>query len=553
MKVEYQGKKYKLKKIKQKAGVILGEGGFGCVVSPPLKCQSPFFKAPFSIDKDYVSKIVEYDEDDEDILNELKFGRQLSKIDPRQRYFSPIINGCLLEEQKHQDIEYLSESNVKKDFFTSTSLTGTSDDSESDNKCKIYLTEDYLNLISKNSGIDFGNAMKSNNPSYIKYFKQNYKAIMHHFCDAVMMLHRINILHRDLKPANIMILLKPERNKATLNIIDFGLSEELKGKYTLPQMRYLVGAGTHYYTPLEIFILDIMIKEIRKNKNIVPSNFKSVVLTKVSEKYNKYRNYYLEDFYFAKDGFVYDSNKLNRTINRKYKPRYANKSDRYKVFYHLLKDINNNVLVQNFTGHMGHIFKWDVFSLGLIFAEMIVKCNIEDAQAFDLVNKMVNCKYWERYDIKECLNHPFFGRRMQSRTKKMTTKHHVKNMIKSKRNIRYHKPETHKFIAHQIENKLHTMKATDTPTPLSTTPHTTIKASDTLIPHKETHTSKNLHKEIPKEPHKEIPKDIPKEIPKEDDKSNKSSKSKYGSSSMVSRRTQKVKVDDSDFEITKLD
>lgn len=532
MKVEYQGKKYRLKK--QKAGVILGEGGFGCVVTPPLKCQSPFFKAPFSVDKDYVSKIVEYDEDDEDILNELKFGRQLSKIDPRQRYFSPIINGCLLEEQKHPDIEYLSESNEKKSISSSLiNTSGSEDDNES--KCKIYLTDDYLNLISKNSGIDFGNALKSNNPHYIKYFRQNYKAIMHHFCDAVMMLHRIDILHRDLKPANIMIHLKPERNKATLNIIDFGLSEELKGKYTLPQMRYLVGAGTHYYTPLEIFTLDIMIKELRKNKNIVPSNFKSIVLTKVSEKYNKYRNYYLEDFYFAKDGFVYDSNKLNRTINRKYKPRYANKSDRYKVFYHLLKDINNNVLVPNFTGHMGHIFKWDVFALGLIFAEIIVKCNIEDNLAFDLVNKMVNCKYWERYDIKECLSHPFFNKRVISRSKHMTFKRNeeIRNMIKSKKNMNRHLKDVHAKESHIREKE------------------------------KEKETDKEVNKQTMI---KEKEKEKDKEIDKEKDmgmSSNKTimNKTKYESSSSVSRKTQKNmkkhsesdSYSGSDMVITKLD
>ena len=446
MKVEFRGKKYNLKKQKQQGGKILGEGGFGCVVSPPLKCQSPFFKVPYSIDEGYVSKIVEYDEDDEDILNELKIGLKLNKVDSRQRYFSPVITGCFLEEQSHPDISYLNSSNQKmKSFYSSLS-----DTSKSDNKCKIYLSDEYLNLISKNSGIDFYKALRHKNPEYMKYFQNNYKAIMHHFCDALMILHRMDILHRDLKPWNIMIFLKPERNKATLNIIDFGLSEVLKGQYNFPQMRHLVGAGTHYYTPLEIFMLEVMIKEIRKNKNSIPANFKKIVMDKVTQKYRKYRDYYLEDFHFAKDGFIYTKSQLNTSIDRKHKPRYANKRDRYKVYYHLLKDFNNGTLVKNFTGHMGHIFKWDVFALGLIFAEIIVKAKIEDELAYDLVNKMVNCKYWERYDIKECLNHPFFKKKV-SKTKRRTRKT-VKKVSTFRKEIR-------KAIQSQKKHSRKTLKA----------------------------------------------------------------------------------------------
>ena len=414
--IEYQGKKYKF--IKQRGGKLLGEGGFGCVVTPPLRCRNPLFKTPYSIDDRYVSKIIEYDEDKDDandILNELKFGRKLSKVDPRQRYFSPIINGCLLEEQKHPDVYYSRVKTFKFSRYSSNSSEKTND-----NKCQINSNDEYLNLILKNAGIDFKSALTNKNREYFNYFRYNYKAVMHHFCDALMILHRMDILHRDLKPWNIMINLKPERNKATLNVIDFGLSEELKKKQTILDMIDLTGAGSEKYIPMEVIMLRIMLKIIYKNKNIIPKNFKSEVLSKAKTKYKSSRTYYLSRFYFGQDGFIYEGSHLNKTIDEKHKPRYGNKKDRYKVFYHLLKDITNKTMIQNFTGHLGHIYKWDVFALGIIFAEIIVKCDIQDELAFDLVNKMVNYYYWERYDIKECLNHPFFKSKTKSspRTRK---------------------------------------------------------------------------------------------------------------------------------------
>lgn len=474
MLVENNGKLYVIKKEKrnyQKGGRVLGEGSFGCVVTPPLHCNNPFFRMPYSIDKNYVSKIVEYDEDDEDILNELKFGKKLVKLDPRQKYFSPIINGCLLEEQKHQDLKYLSSkknSFNNSSYFNSSSMNNTSNNQQNDKKetkCYIYLSEDYLNLISKNAGVNLKIALTSKMDKVQEYFRNNYKHIMHHFCDGLMILHKNNILHKDLKPYNVMINFQSRRPLP--NIIDFGLSEELKHKITLKDFRYLITGGTELYTPVEIFMVLYMIKEIKKNKNIVPRNLKSSVLNKVREKFKQNRDYYLERFHFGQPGFVYDGDKLNKKIDksvrRKYK-RYCNREDRYAIYYHLLKDFNNDVLVQNFTGNFGHLYKWDVFAMGLIFAEMIVRCNIEDELAYDLINKMVNTKYWERYDIKECLNHPLFKAdgKKQSKTKKKskrknktltTTRKQIKNVVKEKVSQRKNKKASENKSKSKSKNK----------------------------------------------------------------------------------------------------
>ena len=96
-----------MNKYKQSAGQLLGEGGYGCVISPPLKCKDRFNNIPYSIDKKYISKLVEYDSDSHsEIMNEIKIGEIVSKLDKNQKYFSPIINGCHFYKQKSNDIKY---------------------------------------------------------------------------------------------------------------------------------------------------------------------------------------------------------------------------------------------------------------------------------------------------------------------------------------------------------------------------------------------------------------------------------------------------------------
>ena len=93
---------------KKHGGGVLGKGGFGCVISPPLKCKESFFRLPYSIDKKYISKIVKYNKNDDDVYDELNIGNKLLKIDSNQKYFLPIINGCLLDKQtsKIKDFKY---------------------------------------------------------------------------------------------------------------------------------------------------------------------------------------------------------------------------------------------------------------------------------------------------------------------------------------------------------------------------------------------------------------------------------------------------------------
>jgi len=401
---EFQILKILKKTKKLKGGKLIGEGGFAaCVISPPLKCKKTFIKLPYSIDKNYISKIVEYDENDDDVWNELNIGSKLLKIDPNQKYFSPIINGCFLDKQRNKDLKYLaSKPNKHSQFSNLTSNLELNNQNDKIKKCNIYLDEIYLNLLSKNAGINFDDVFESNNENLHNYIEDNYKNIILHFCKGLSLLHRNNILQSDIKSLNLMCNYSETTGNAKITFIDFGLSEIIENKNTLRDLLYFCSKGTDTYKSPEVIILYEFIHLLNKDKKQFS---KTKVLDNVIKIYKSNRYYYKKELnlHFSKFG-VNLKNKDKKDKNLK---KYCNNNDILKVYNKIIEDYNNNILVNKFIEDK-NIYKWDVFSLGLFFAELSYKYNLENKLLFDLINKMVHPFYWERYTIKQCLEHPFF-------------------------------------------------------------------------------------------------------------------------------------------------
>ena len=77
-----------------KGGRYLGQGAFGCVISPALQCNRKSKKYQqsqkrYSIPRNDVSKIIGRSDDDkeETIDNEIAVSNKLKHIDPHQKYF----------------------------------------------------------------------------------------------------------------------------------------------------------------------------------------------------------------------------------------------------------------------------------------------------------------------------------------------------------------------------------------------------------------------------------------------------------------------------------
>ena len=100
--------KYNKNKI---GGVKLGQGSYGCVVTPPAKCiRNPYLrKNNYIIDDLYVSKIIDT-KYSEVSFSELNIGKKISSLDPTQNFLIPTINACYFTPQKHIDIVYLKDN-----------------------------------------------------------------------------------------------------------------------------------------------------------------------------------------------------------------------------------------------------------------------------------------------------------------------------------------------------------------------------------------------------------------------------------------------------------
>jgi serine/threonine protein kinase len=407
--------------IEQRGGDVLGEGGYGCVITPPLKCKDSFYNVPYSIDKKYISKVIEYDDSDPEIYNELKLGNKLIKIDPIQKFFSPIINGCYFTKQPHKDLDYLSFKPFESDDYSDSGIDSGSNSYKKKDKCNIYGSEEYLNLISKNAGINVKEALNSREPNVINYFRKNYIIIFKHLLKGLNLLQKNNILHRDVKSLNLMIKYKKDTNKASLTYIDFGLSEELKPshKYTLYDMYYVTGAGTYSCKPIEVVVIHYILEHMKKNRFKQTKSLKYDVLHKLITEYKDLSEEYAEKFFFGEEGFSFKNNKLDKHIKEKESQKYGNRKHIYNIFTFIMTELNENRLLVNLFDKSNYLFKWDIFSLGLIFAEIIIKANINDDIAFELVNKMIQPFYWKRYSIDECLNDPLFTQKVSTLSSKL--------------------------------------------------------------------------------------------------------------------------------------
>lgn len=429
----------------QKGGKLLGEGGFGCVISPPLRCKKTFNKTPYSIDSNYISKIVEYDKDDEDIWSEINIGDKILKIDTNQKYFTPIMNGCFLYKQNNGDLKYsrskpykskysynFSDSNGNSNKSSDSSYTGSK--SKKSNKCNIYMDEKYLNLISKYAGINLEDVFESKDENLLKYIDENYKTMMHHLCKGLLLLKKNNILHCDIKTMNLMVNYNKQRNKAAFTFIDFGLSyivNQNKSMYELSKYTY---HGTDLYKPLEILIISEYLGMIYGSRHEFS---KKTVLNKVVDIFKHNRKYYISGLNFNRFGVSYNHDK-NLYISGELE--YGNKNDIMTVFKKIHELYENRKLIDDFT-IKNSIFKWDVFSLGIVFAELMYFINKNDETAYDLISKMVHPFYWERYTIEECLEHPFF-KSSEPRVTKKSNPPKKSNQVKKTKKTK--KPKTNK-------------------------------------------------------------------------------------------------------------
>lgn len=416
----------------QSGGEFLGSGGFAiCVITPPLRCSERPDLAKYMNGK-YISKLVEYRESrSSSIEMEVKHGETVTKIDPQGKYFAPVISSCYFTPQKHPDVVYKRRNKISStDVYYSSSdeqektptSNSTTDDSKyydyvsysPSNKCTIHKDKIYMNLILRNAGKSIKKVLNSGGSSSLtfNFMKHNLKKMMYHLCHGLMLLHNNHIGHKDIKMDNITIKYNVKGKKARVNYIDFGLSETIFSReYTEYEYLEILGGGTLVYTPPDIRLLSVLIRKLikhdKKGMDDPLGYLRQVVMSDDRiKKFDKHATSQFQSLGLKKGGLVLEDR--TEPPSKRKKNKFYTETERNKIYDLLLSDIHKGRLEKDYFEPFGYFYKWDVYSLGLVFAKFVKKYGLTDSKLIDLINNMINLNYRKRYNVNQCLKHEFF-------------------------------------------------------------------------------------------------------------------------------------------------
>ena len=102
------------KRNKQFGGVKLGQGSYGCAIKPHIECKTPLSK--HYQNKSLVSKLIPiYQKSIEiDTIKEININVAIKKLDPKNKYFSYVVNSCYTNFTK----EVQNRSNITTKIIT---------------------------------------------------------------------------------------------------------------------------------------------------------------------------------------------------------------------------------------------------------------------------------------------------------------------------------------------------------------------------------------------------------------------------------------------------
>lgn len=389
-------------------GFKLGEGGFGCVISPYIPCS----KKELPPTTTYISKIIQ--SNFKDYREEVKLLNKIKKIDPNNKFLISFDVTC---ELKDTDVKNRTSSDdiLRVKYNTIANKISNNKfkilDKDVDDKLKKEEIEDeyckfdprlqYFNQIQILGGKEFNFYFKlSKEDLNYKLFKNNCRYIFKYLLTGLKLLHKNKIVHRDIKPQNILI--KIVDNKLYPRFIDFGLSTDFNEEYEIIDIGHRQGTTT--YIPIDIYMAYMIIKLIHKQVNVfMPIGF-NILKTKINKIYvSKYKSYYSKNKLNKSFLKFKSSTEKDNLVNSK---EYVNSEDIHNLLIKLLIQYKNSKLLSNHKMHYdGYMYKADVFALGLTFKQFHDSLKINDNKLENLIKHMLQANPDKRYNVNQCLKH----------------------------------------------------------------------------------------------------------------------------------------------------
>jgi serine/threonine protein kinase len=206
---------------------ILGEGTYGCVISPSIECipSKPKYDYVTSYAGDKVSKIFI---DVEDYKKEMEINIKIHKLDPESKYFITPIQACTAKIDTipiTKNCKMIANKNTKPSNVNQ--------------------------LIMPHAGKDmyaYIETLPNNKISLTEWI-----SLLGNIIEGITVLRDNKMCHCDIKPANMMY------NNVALRLIDFGLTATFRNLYKDDE-----GFWPYLFYPPELYVADFFLVNFMK-------------------------------------------------------------------------------------------------------------------------------------------------------------------------------------------------------------------------------------------------------------------------------------------------
>ena len=321
-------------------GSILGEGTYGCVFHPPIKCD---------YDKKRRSGVGKVIQNMYDAQEEIQIGKKLLKIDPNGKFTNPMMGDCIITKK---NITNKDEGNLI------CGLTSTLNEFKT-----------YKQIIYKYKGEDLLVAKTKGLTNFINII------------EGLQVLQKSNICHRDIKEQNILFV------KKKYILIDFGLSLQLNEVFTFNEHSILM--FDYMYYPPEFKIIAIM----EYLKSVTTYHDTKILVDAIYTNMNKHN--FIHQYKYLKPVLkelgIYKDIRLNV-----YNAIYKIVNDTYKM-----TDIQRKKYLTNLA-KFADIFSLGVVILNE--SKQAELTSYKQIQIHAIIKKTIHFDVFNRYTIDELLN-----------------------------------------------------------------------------------------------------------------------------------------------------
>jgi serine/threonine protein kinase len=236
------------------------------------------------------------------------------------------------------------------------------------------------------------------------------KFIIKHLLSAIKLLHKYKIIHQDIKLENITFNLNIPEKRINCGIIDFGLAYDVK-KMGANDDIFSYISGTTGYIPPEAYIAELI---YRYGVNINNPNIKKHILKKLNYELNESSIFYKS---IGMYNSIFKKKKITRdTLLEFISPSSYSTSNLYfnsielSKIYDIYADLikHDKLVIEYFKlDGEGLFYKYDIYAMGIVFYRIFKSLNLEDPNLLDLIKNMIMVNPFKRYNINQCLAHPY--------------------------------------------------------------------------------------------------------------------------------------------------